>query len=305
MAVDASDQLAWEKRAGRLAAGAAALAAICFVAGGLYLQLAVERRPTGSNELVTSIARESSDYIVAGIISALGSLLLGVVLAYLYRVIRARREKLPRAALALTVFGALGSAAVAIARPVDLGIVAGQIPAGSLRTNEATDAFLRDRTSLQIIGGFGLAANLALAFSMIIISINAMRTGILSRFVAVLGIVIGALLPLVGAMPILLFFWLVALAALFLDRWPGGRGPAWASGEAIPWPNLAARNAEIDRRRVAAEAGEEDDGEAGPRSGPAPVEGAGDGDEVPAGAQPNGGPPPGSSRAKRKHGRRR
>jgi hypothetical protein len=33
---------------------------------------------------------------------------------------------------------------------------------------------------------------------------------------------------------------------LFLGRWPGaaGRGPAWETGEAIPWPSAAERRAE-------------------------------------------------------------
>jgi hypothetical protein len=31
-------------------------------------------------------------------------------------------------------------------------------------------------------------------------------------------------------------FWLSALGVLFLDRWPGGRGPAWEEAEAIEWP---------------------------------------------------------------------
>jgi hypothetical protein len=34
-------------------------------------------------------------------------------------------------------------------------------------------------------------------------------------------------------------FWLGALGALFLGRWPGGRGPAWETGEAVPWPTMA------------------------------------------------------------------
>ena len=36
-----------------------------------------------------------------------------------------------------------------------------------------------------------------------------------------------------------------AMAALFLGRWPGGRGPTWASGEPEPWPSQM----EMARRR--------------------------------------------------------
>jgi hypothetical protein len=36
-------------------------------------------------------------------------------------------------------------------------------------------------------------------------------------------------------------FWLGAVGLLFLGRWPGGRGPAWETGEAEPWPSAAQR----------------------------------------------------------------
>jgi hypothetical protein len=58
----------------------------------------------------------------------------------------------------------------------------------------------------------------------------------------VLGIILGALfvLPLIAS-PIIQLFWLIALGALYLNLWPGGRGPAWESGEAEPWPSPPSR----------------------------------------------------------------
>ena len=44
-----------------------------------------------------------------------------------------------------------------------------------------------------------------------------------------------SVLPLVAS-PIIQLFWLSALGALFYGRWPSGRGPAWETGEATPWP---------------------------------------------------------------------
>jgi hypothetical protein len=54
----------------------------------------------------------------------------------------------------------------------------------------------------------------------------------------VLGIIAGALflLPLDGQLPFVKIFWLLALGALLLARWPGGMPPAWVTGEAQPWP---------------------------------------------------------------------
>jgi hypothetical protein len=59
----------------------------------------------------------------------------------------------------------------------------------------------------------------------------------------VLGIILGALfvLPLIAS-PVIQLFWLIALGALFIGLWPGGgRGPAWETGEAIPWPTAQER----------------------------------------------------------------
>jgi len=81
--------------------------------------------------------------------------------------------------------------------------------------------------------------SIALAFLYVIISLNAMRAGLVSRFMGVLGIIVGALivLPLLPGVPIVEIFWLAALGGLFLGFWPGGRGPAWETGEALPWPS--------------------------------------------------------------------
>ena len=71
-----------------------------------------------------------------------------------------------------------------------------------------------------------------------LICLNAMRAGLLTRFMGVLGIITGALLvfPLGSPLPIVQCFWLFMLGMLFLGFWPGGAPPAWASGEAMPWP---------------------------------------------------------------------
>ena len=94
----------------------------------------------------------------------------------------------------------------------------------------------------------GFAGTLAIAFSYVIIALNAMRAGLLSRFMGVLGIGVGALivLPLLPqGLPIVQMFWLGALGALFLGRWSGGRGPAWETGTAEPWP-AAARRGQVE-----------------------------------------------------------
>ena len=87
-----------------------------------------------------------------------------------------------------------------------------------------------------------------------LVSVNAMRAGLLSRFMGILGIIAGPLvvIPILPAARFIQLFWIVALGVLFLGRWPNGRGPAWSVVEAIPWPTAAdVRRARRGGRREA------------------------------------------------------
>src|SRR5204863_462304 len=83
-----------------------------------------------------------------------------------------------------------------------------------------------------------LAAALALAAGFILTSLNAMRVGLLSRFMGVLGIVAGALvvIPLGPFPPVVQAFWLLTLGMILLGFGRAGLPPAWRSGRAEPWP---------------------------------------------------------------------
>ena len=76
-----------------------------------------------------------------------------------------------------------------------------------------------------------------LAMALVLVSLNAMRVGLLTRFLGYLGIIGGVLtiIPLVP-IPIVEAYWLLALAYLLSGRWPSGVPPAWSSGRAEPWP---------------------------------------------------------------------
>ncbi len=77
-----------------------------------------------------------------------------------------------------------------------------------------------------------------LAVGFVLVSLNAMRVGLLTRFLGYLGIIAGVLtiIPLVP-IPIVEAYWLLAFAYLLSGRWPSGVPPAWSSGRAEPWPS--------------------------------------------------------------------
>ena len=69
--------------------------------------------------------------------------------------------------------------------------------------------------------------------------VNALRVGLLTRWMGVLGIFTGMLifLPIGGAtLEVVPAFWMVVMGILYAGRWPNGEPPAWAAGEARPWP---------------------------------------------------------------------
>lgn len=90
-------------------------------------------------------------------------------------------------------------------------------------------------SSLQGLGfGFGLAARLGFAVAMLYTCLYAMRVGLLSRFWGSLGMALGVASLILAPEFALIFF--IYFGLLAIGRLPGGRPPAWAAGEAVPWP---------------------------------------------------------------------
>jgi hypothetical protein len=66
-----------------------------------------------------------------------------------------------------------------------------------------------------------------------------MRVGLLSRFWGSLGMALGVAALLLLVQFCLIFF--IYFALLLVNKLPGGRPPAWAAGEAVPWPTAGDR----------------------------------------------------------------
>jgi hypothetical protein len=83
-----------------------------------------------------------------------------------------------------------------------------------------------------------LLGYLTLAVAFVLISLRAMRVGLLTKPLGILGIVGGVLfiIPIVP-LPLIQFLFLVGIGMLLLEIGGMVRPPAWAAGEAIPWVN--------------------------------------------------------------------
>jgi hypothetical protein len=255
-------ELEWEARAGRLAAYAAWLGSALIVATFAYRIGVLPRGANNVKELLPQVKAHNGQFIVSGVLTALATLVYIVPLLYLYRVTRFRRPELPPVTRILAIAGPVVFAICAVWFQFRQGHAADQFAAGSVKTNKHAENLLRDATTL--VAALSLAASIAMGFATLMISLNAMRAGLLSRFMGVLGVILGALfvLPLIAS-PIIQLFWLIALGMLFIGAWPGqGRGPAWETGEATPWPSQQRGPAPAQIEDQAAEPTDDDDEDA-------------------------------------------
>ncbi len=265
------EQLEWEERVGRPAGVAAMLGAVLLIGSGV-----LNARVTDAREFERYLRFDSdpSLVILPNLVQAIGYVGVGLALWYLARATAARRTEMASpmrimavagpAAVALSaillIFGILtvASDVASLAIPHGVSDRAAGLPnlvANYLAGEDAAQDLQTDTGFYVASAYFSLAANLALGFALVLVSLNAMRAGLLSRFLGILGIIAGVLTVLFRGAGIIEAFWLVAVGVIFLDRWPNGRGPAWDEVEAIPWPSAMEQRAAL----AAEKAGDEED----------------------------------------------
>jgi hypothetical protein len=242
-------QLDWERRAGRWAAAAGFLSATCLVANTVLVQAVVlQDRPTQDRGVLLAIDEYSGAFLASSFVQGLNYIGLGVVLWFLFKVTRYRREELPAWFIWLVYIGPVLFAVASVLSTLDRIDIAEQFASSGETQGRAgerrAENLLEDRAPVSV--ALGAAGTLALAFSLVLVSLNAMRAGVLSRFLGIIGIIVGVLyvIPVFGGPLIVQIFWLGALGAVFLGYWPGGRGEAWETGTAVHWPSAAERRRE-------------------------------------------------------------
>lgn len=281
------EQLQWETRLGRPAAFAAFAAGLLLLAGTVVFQSLLENRPGVRSlpDFLLSANESPGTLIGATVIQGVAALLLTVVFYYLFRATVHRTPGMPNWFVYFIVIGPLMYGVSQVIGALDRVDVAetfaqqssnlGPCPAieGERGLNCAEDLLREDPNPVSI--GLSLAGSVAVAFLFVMMPLRARRAGLLSPFMSILGVIAGVLLvlQLLPLVPVIIqAFWLGAIGALFLGAWPGGRGPAWETGTAAPWPRPAARRGAA--RRGADEPPQPDDRAAGngvpPDDEPAP-----------------------------------
>jgi hypothetical protein len=106
----------------------------------------------------------------------------------------------------------------------------------STAKNALSEASLRDAAT-----GFGLAGRIGLAVALVYSCLWAMRVGLVTKFWGSFGMALGVAAFILLVQFCLIFF--IYFALLLVGKLPRGRPPAWAAGEAVPWPTPGERMA--------------------------------------------------------------
>lgn len=251
-------QLDWEARHRLRAAIAAAVAAVAILAGQILEQAlnaaapslplldalqklaepgSVREQASAQVPYAEYLRDHATELIASRAVTAIGYFALAYALTFLAAAVRARRPQFARWAFYL---------------PVVAGVLFGVawIAGGVGRLMDANEVIDGDGTigSVQDLGTTGISqvaavlltpSALALTVGIVLVSLNGMRTGLLTRFMGALGIVVGIfqIIQVGASLPLVQTFWLAALALLLAGRRPGGDPPAWRTGRAEPWPS--------------------------------------------------------------------
>ena len=259
MTVD--EQLLYESRVRMRQAVIAALAGI-FLVGAAALQLTGPHTKVDelTLDLITAHKRFPID-VIGAVLNGIGLCALAATLAFLVDITRARNADVRPWMRWLAIVGGVLAALSGVVYAIVIAGKADTFVSHGSQTYEQAN-HLTSATGLLALPFIGQAAALLLAVGFVLIALQAMRVGLLTRFMGYLGIFTGVLVlfPIGSPVPVVQGFWLLALAYLFSGRWPNGVPPAWRSGQAEKWPS----SAELREQRTRAGGG------GGGRSKPSP-----------------------------------
>ena len=237
--------LEWERRR-RTPAALASLGAIAFVLAAILVANQAVGGSDGDSELLLNVDAHRSAQMFSSILQAIGVGLLAAPLYYLFRAANARSPEMRGQLVGVVVAAPLFLAALAILSGLSTLSAAGtfvddEVPRlmargvaiGSERANDVAADAITEAPLRPLAAGFGLGGQLGFVIAMFYTCMHAMRTGLLPRFWGSLGMALGAVSFLFFQFALL---WYVYLGVLLLGRVPGGRPPAWETGEAMPWP---------------------------------------------------------------------
>jgi hypothetical protein len=236
-----ADPVAYEKRMRPRYAAIAALGGVCLFAAAAIQAAGPQAKVSELTVQLLVTNKRGSLEVLGTVINGLGLLGLAVTLMFLFNAARARKPEINQATWITAIAGGVLAAVGGIAYGVVIASKAHDFATHGAQTYPQANHLLSG-TALAALQYAGLLGSLLLAISFVLIALNAMRVGLLTKFMGYLGMIAaGASLLLIGSAPALLIevFWLLAIGYLLSGRWPNGAPAAWRTGQAEPWPTAA------------------------------------------------------------------
>jgi hypothetical protein len=235
------DRVSYELRMRPRFALLAALGGILLFAGAIIQSVGPQAKVSELTVQLLVTDRRVGLEILGSVVNALGILALAGTLWFLFTAVKARKPEVSPATWITALVGGALAAVGGIGYALVITSKAHQFATQGLQTYPQADHLLRSGPVAVLQYG-GLVGSLLLAIAFVLIVLNAMRVGLLTKMLGYVGMAAAAAsLLLIGSSPALLIevFWLLGTAYLLSGRWPSGDPPAWRSGEAVPWPSSA------------------------------------------------------------------
>lgn len=241
-----NDFLSAEARERPRVAIVAIVAAVLTIAAPVMVLVAISGT-TADNAFSSAFltAEHRTVLLASTAVSALGLLALTYVLDFL---LRATMHRSPQTRAFIRPLLIVGGIAMAIVTVVLRVLTAVRI---DHFVNESTLTWqeLKDASSYGALAFVALAAQFAFAFAFIFVALNAMRVGLLTRFLGYLGVFSAVLFVIpILPLPIVQVYWLAMLALLLWGFNKAREPPAWSSDREVLWPTAA----EMREQRVRA-----------------------------------------------------
>lgn len=268
---DPEQQLAWEARQRPRAGVVAILAGVLTLGGFIWTAVAFRDLPrSGFLQSLVAAAEPGAagsrpslrvdefefyndlafTFVGSAVVRGLAYLGFAWALTFLAVATRARKPELPRLVVYIGLVGAVLSAVSTVLGGVGTVFAVSNFLDGPRTVDTAGD--VATNSLLLTANLISQLAPLAVAAGVLLVSLNAMRVGLLTRFLGILGMICGGLAVLSQfVFAFVATFWLVAIGLIFLNRPPSTVPPAWRTGKPEPWPSQR----EVAESKRAARAG--------------------------------------------------
>lgn len=189
--------------------------------------------------LITDNKRATRD-IIGAIVTAIDSLAIAGALIFLSRQASARLlednpSRYPPMAAMMAGVGGLLTAVPTVVLTVLTAQKAHQfVTSGDQSYQQANQ--LTSAAGMVVMQYLGLLGTLLLTIALVLTAMQAMRAGLLTRFMGYVGMITGAVI-IIPTLVVVEVYWFLALAVLLAGRWPSGTPPAWRSGRMERWPS--------------------------------------------------------------------